>query len=234
MQPFYVGIVLMLTVLGIGAISGAHINPAVTFGLWSMRKLKTVLVPFYWAAQFLGAMAAVVLLGSMSGGAFTIHFDHFMDFSWSIFAIELIGMAVFMFGIAAVAQRDDVSAAGKAIGIGMALTVGVLSTGALVSYTQSAAYASYQEERAVATTDDKKQDGERVYPRELYIGGATLNPAVAMAVTEQTDSQIQGNPVVQKDETAYTRFSMEVILATLIGAALGGNLYMLINYRSRS
>ena len=60
MAPFYVGLTLVIMVLAIGAISGAHINPAVTFGLWSMRKLKTILVPFYWAAQFIGAMAAVV------------------------------------------------------------------------------------------------------------------------------------------------------------------------------
>lgn len=236
MLPFYVGLALMLAVLGIGAISGAHINPAVTFGLWSMRKLKTVLVPFYWAAQLLGAMAAVVLLGAMSNGIFAINFDHFMEFSWSIFAIELIGMAIFMFGIAAVSQRADVSAAGKAIGIGMALTVGLFATGALVSYAQSAAYASYQDDQLKLAEDGnsaEKKENERTYPRELYIGGATLNPAVAMAVTEQTDSQLQGNPTVQKDEKAYTRLSMEVIFATLIGAALGGNLYLLINYRSR-
>lgn len=238
MLPLYVGLVLMLAVLGIGAISGAHINPAVTFGLWSMRKLKTVLVPFYWAAQFLGAMAAVVLIGVLSNGIFAIHFDHFMEFSWGIFAVELVGMAIFMFGIAAVAQRVDLSATAKAIGIGMSLTIGLLATGSLFTYAQNVAATKQQEEQQAIVqegTDAEEADAERAYPRELYIGGATLNPAVALAVTEKTDSQLmQGNPTVQDGEKAYTRLSMEVILATFIGAALGGNLYLLIAYRART
>ena len=83
LAPFYVGLALMLIVMAIGGISGAHINPAVTFGLWSMRKLKTVLVPFYWGAQFLGAMAAVVLIGGMTEGGFSVRFDQFTNFSWT-------------------------------------------------------------------------------------------------------------------------------------------------------
>lgn len=235
MLPFYVGLTLVIMVLAIGAISGSHINPAVTFGLWSMRKLQTVLVPFYWAAQLLGAMAAVVLLGALSGGVFAIHFDNFMDFSWGVFAIELVGMAIFMFGIAAVLNRTDIKTTGKAVGIGMSLTLGLVATGALLSYVQNDAVTKYQDQQAqVDTTEVADADAsERTYPREVYIGGATLNPAVAMAMTEKTDSQLQGNPTVQKDEKAYTRLSAEVILATLIGAALGGNLYLLVNYRAR-
>lgn len=238
MLPFYVGLTLTIMVFAIGLVSGSHINPAVTFGLWSMRKLKTVLVPFYWAAQFLGAMAAVVLLGSISGGAFAIHFDQFMQFSWGIFALELVGMAIFIFGLAAVVSRTDIKPIGRAVGIGMSLTIGLVATSALLSYAQSSAVTKYQEEQAAVEqsedqTEDKKA-GERSYPREVYIGGATLNPAVAMAITEKTDGQLQGNPTVQKDEKAYTRLSLEVILATLIGAALGGNLYLLVNLRSRN
>lgn len=238
MAPFYVGLTLVIMVLAIGTISGAHINPAVTFGLWSMRKLKTVLAPFYWAAQFIGAMAAVVLLGALSGNGFTIHFDQFMSFSWSIFAVELIGMAVFMFGIAAVAARTDLRPTGKAVGIGMSLTLGLLVAGSLTPFVQSAAMTKYQEEQVAETAkkeEDKADKQERTYPRELYIGGATLNPAVALAVTEKTDSQLQsGSSVGTKDEKSYTRLSLEVIFATLIGAALGGNLYLLVSYRAKS
>lgn len=232
MLPLYVGLTLVVMVLAIGAISGAHINPAVTFGLWSMRKLKTILVPFYWAAQFLGAMAAVVLLGSLSGGSFAILFGHFMDFSWGIFALELIGTAIFLFGLGTVVSRSDLQTTGKAIGIGMSLMIGLVATNSLVPYIQSAAVADYQEQQA-STSDDAKTDSERNYPREVYIGGATLNPAVALAVTEKTDSQLQGSQVVQKGESAYSRLSLEVIVATLIGAALGGNLALLVNHRKK-
>lgn len=235
MLPFYVGIVLMIMVMSIGAISGSHINPAVTFGLWSMRKLKTVLVPFYWIAQFLGAMSAVVLLGILSNNTFSINLGHFLDFSWSIFALELVGTAIFMFGIGAVISREDLKTSGKAVGIGMALTVGIVATTALFPHIQNDAIAKYQKEQSALTSDEAKKEEatDRTYPREIYISGATLNPAVALAVTEKTDSQI-ANSSAQEGEITYSRLSVEVIVATLIGAALGGNLFMLVNYRSKS
>lgn len=47
-MPLYVGLTLAGIIVATGAVSGGHVNPAVTFGLWAMRRLKTVLVPFYW------------------------------------------------------------------------------------------------------------------------------------------------------------------------------------------
>ena len=231
MLPFYVGLTLVIMVLAIGAISGAHINPAITFGLWSMRKIKSVLVPFYWLAQFLGAMAAVVLLGAFSGGAFAIQFGHFTDFSWGIFALELVGMAIFMFGVGAVLNRSDANITAKAIGVGMSLTIALVVTSTIMPHIQRAAYTEYQNSQEQISTDDSA--AAPAYPHEMYISGATLNPAVALAVTEMTDSQLQGSSSAAEGEATYTRLSLEVILATLIGAAIGGNLFLLANYRSQ-
>ncbi len=237
MGSFYVGLALMLIVLSIGAISGAHVNPAVTFGLWSMRKIKTALVPFYWAAQLLGAMAAVVLLGSLSDGQFVIHFDHFTDFSWGIFFVELIGMAIFMFGIAAAISHFGAKTTTKALAIGMSLTIGLVAASTLGSFVQSAEMNKYQEKmlnQITTKSENDQKDKDRTYPREFYIGGATLNPAVALTVTEKTETQLRNNGgMAQKGEKSYSRFGIEVILATLIGAALGGNLFLLVNYRSQ-
>ena len=140
LSSMYVGFALMFIVAIIGNISGAHVNPAVTFGLWTMRKLKTVLVPFYWGAQFLGAMAAIVLVGSLTNGGFALSFDQFTAFSWSIFAMELVGTAVFVFGIAAVLQRKEIKAAGQAFGIGLALMIGLVVSGSISSYIKSNCY----------------------------------------------------------------------------------------------
>lgn len=232
LMPLYIGLTLAAIVFMIGAVSGAHVNPAITFGLWSMRKLQTVLVPFYWAAQFLGAMAAVVLIGALANSPMALDFSHFTTFSWSIFAIELVGSAVFMFGVAAVAGRTKLSSGGKAFGVGLALMAGLLVTGALLPYVQNAAMVKQTESAETQTTEPSK-DAPR-YPHEVYAGGAALNPAVALAVTEKTDSQIgSGAPVAQKDEKTYTRLSLEVIAGTLIGAALGGNLFLLVHYRAK-
>lgn len=230
LSSMYVGFTLMLIITAIGGISGAHVNPAVTFGLWTMRKLKTVLVPFYWGAQFLGAMAAIVLVGSLTNGGFALSFDQFTAFSWSIFAMELVGTAVFVFGVAAVLQRKEIKAAGQAFGIGLALMIGLVVSGSISSYIKSTAIAKIQKEQSTAQTE---KNG-RTYPREIYISGATLNPAVSLAVTEKTDSQLRSNGVLPAEgEKSYSRFSLEVIAATLIGAALGGNLFLLVNYRNK-
>ncbi len=230
LSSMYVGFALMLIVTAIGGISGAHVNPAVTFGLWTMRKLKTILVPFYWGAQFLGAMAAIVLVGSLTNGGFALSFDQFTAFSWNIFAMELVGTAVFVFGIAAVLQRKEIKAAGQAFGIGLALMIGLVVSGSISSYIKSTAIAKIQKDQSTTQTE---KNG-RTYPREIYISGATLNPAVSLAVTEKTDSQLRSNGVLPAEgEKSYSRFSLEVIAATLIGAALGGNLFLLVNYRNK-
>ena len=230
LSSMYVGFALMFIVAIIGNISGAHVNPAVTFGLWTMRKLKTVLVPFYWGAQFLGAMAAIVLVGSLTNGGFALSFDQFTAFSWSIFAMELVGTAVFVFGVAAVLQRKEIKAAGQAFGIGLALMIGLVVSGSISSYIKSTAIAKIQKDQSTTQTE---KNG-RTYPREIYISGATLNPAVSLAVTEKTDSQLRSNGVLPAEgEKSYSRFSLEVIAATLIGAALGGNLFLLVNYRNK-
>lgn len=230
LSSMYVGFALMLIVTAIGGISGAHVNPAVTFGLWSMRKLKTALVPFYWGAQFLGAMAAVVLIGSITNNGFALSFDQFTAFSWSVFAVELIGVAVFMFGVAAALNRKEISTTGKAFGVGLALMIGLVVSGSVTSFVRASVIAKIQDNQVTA----QSENSERPYPREIYISGATLNPAVALAVTEKTDTQVRSNsPFPGKNEKSYSRFSLEVIVATLIGAALGGNLFLLINYRNK-
>lgn len=221
--PLYVGLTVMALVLGIGAVSGAHINPAVTFGLWSMRKLKTIMVPFYWAAQFIGAMGAVLLINAVAKDTIKLSFDKFLSFNGGLFAVELVGMAVFMFILAAAVSRKDLSAYGRAFGIGVAIMIGALTSGSLLSNIQSADIKAYQA-KAAATEETVE------IPRAVYVKSATLNPAVALATTEKTDSQLTGQ-AASDTEKQYSRLGVEVILATLVGAALGGNLYLLLSGR---
>src|SRR5690606_16406384 len=62
------GLTLAVLVLTIGATSGAHVNPAVTIGMWTIRKIDTMKAVLYIAAQFLGAVLAwrlyVYLMGT--------------------------------------------------------------------------------------------------------------------------------------------------------------------------
>lgn len=221
--PLYVGLTLLVLVLTIGAVSGAHVNPAVTFGLWAARKLKTILIPFYWGAQFLGAMAAIVVMNLVSGNQQGLDFGHFAEFSWTILLIELIGTAVFLFGLTSVFNRTDISNGGKAVGIGLSLAIGLLVSSSLLAPAQKQAVADYQKQASDGKTTPE-------IPHQLFVKGATLNPAVALASTETTESDLKGTQATG-DENIYSRLSLEVIIGTLAGAALGANLARLLNYR---
>lgn len=61
------GVALMVIVYAWGAISGAHVNPAVTFGLALTGKIKWLDAVGYWIAQCLGAIVAAFLLAYLVG-----------------------------------------------------------------------------------------------------------------------------------------------------------------------
>ena len=222
-----IGIVLSILVMTIGATSGAHVNPAVTFGLWTMRRLKTVLLPFYWGAQFLGAMLAVILTNAIAHNSISFSFGNFAQMDWSIFGVELVGTAVFLFGLAAAVTREQLSVGARALGVGMALTVGILSSSYLLSAAKTQAVADYQEAAQSTTSTDEVE-----IPYLAHVKGASLNPAVALAMTDYTDGELTSSTAAE-GEVNNSRFTLESILGALIGAALGGNLYLLIAGRQK-
>ncbi len=56
------GLVIVVMVSAVGHISGAHFNPAVTFGFMLTRRISVLLGLAYWLAQFAGAVLAALLL----------------------------------------------------------------------------------------------------------------------------------------------------------------------------
>ena len=225
MGVLYVGLAFIVIIMAVGGISGAHVNPAVTFGLWTARKVNWQVMLTYFAAQFIGAMLAVAVANVVSNGGFTMSFASLTTINWPVFAVELVGALVFLFGLSAVLARDELSASAKAFGIGLSLTVGLVAAGSLLSVAQTTAYQKYQDNAASST------DSSTTFPHELLVKGAVLNPAVALAVTENTNSQLTSG-VATKDETPVSRFGLEVVLGTLVGAVLGANLFRFMNYTS--
>lgn len=59
---FAFGLSLLAMVYAIGPISGCHINPAVTLGLFVARKFSGKDILGYWAAQFVGGIVAAACL----------------------------------------------------------------------------------------------------------------------------------------------------------------------------
>lgn len=101
--PFFAaiaaGLVAGLMVLIIGKASGAHINPAVTLGLWSQRKIQTSQTLVYIAAQLLGGMVAW-RLGEYLLGQKTEHIAQW-GLDTPVLVAEIVGTFIFAFGVAA-------------------------------------------------------------------------------------------------------------------------------------
>jgi aquaporin Z len=66
------GFSLLCAAYMIGSISGCHINPAVTIGLWALKKTETNLVLYYIVGQIVGALVgAGILAAILSTGNYT-------------------------------------------------------------------------------------------------------------------------------------------------------------------
>jgi aquaporin Z len=63
------GLTVLTMAYAIGHISGCHLNPAVTLGLWAGNRFKTRDILPYWAAQVAGAVLAAIVLMFIASGA---------------------------------------------------------------------------------------------------------------------------------------------------------------------
>jgi glycerol uptake facilitator-like aquaporin len=215
-NPIIIGFALIVLVFGFGYASGAHLNPAVTIGLWSIRRFEGVKIPFYIAMQFLGAVLALLITQAFQGGNYGISFASFGQLDVKILVAELLGTAVFVFAFAAAVHREYIESA-KAVCIGLALLTGLAVGGGLLGMATQAASTS-----STASTS-----------RIAKIDGAILNPAIALASSEKSDQQNQLSQLGSTQAPASTkrpasRFTLETIIGGLVGGALGANIYMLV------
>lgn len=125
--PFFgaaaAAVTLATMVLVIGPTSGAHINPAVTFGLWTLRKVSTSQALVYIAAQMLGGLVALRTNQYLLDRTFENLAERNWD--WRVLLAEALGTFIFTFGIAA-AVYNAYQGVQLASAIGASLFVGVL------------------------------------------------------------------------------------------------------------
>jgi aquaporin NIP len=117
------GLVIMAMIYGVGHISGAHFNAAVTFAFALTRHFPWSRAAGYWLAQFVGAVtAAAILRGSLGNiahvGATLPSGSQGQSFLW-----ELVMTFFLMFVIMAVAT--DTRAVGEAAAIAIGGTIGL-------------------------------------------------------------------------------------------------------------
>jgi MIP family channel proteins len=130
--------ILAVLVYALGGTSGAHFNPAVTFGLWSLKKISTPNAIVYVICQLVGGVlgALVVLLlfndvgDAANYGATAINGEVINNGSvWLGLIAEALGTFTLMWAIMGLAVNPRGEAPLAGLGIGVALGVAVIVFG---------------------------------------------------------------------------------------------------------
>ncbi len=127
------GLALLCAAYAIGSISGCHINPAVTLGLWAIKKTETKDVPFYLGGQIVGGLVGAgviyVIANSITGfsakatgfasNGYGAHSPGHFGMGAAII-VELVFTALFIFVIA---SRKSMPAGFTGVAVGLMLTI---------------------------------------------------------------------------------------------------------------
>jgi glycerol uptake facilitator protein len=126
------GFGVMAGAYAVGQFSGAHLNPAVTFGLWVNGNIDGGDVPKYLIGEFLGAFAGAILVWA----AYYVHWAETEDpgLKLSVFCTgpairnypanlvtEIIGTFVLVFGILAIVGNASIGLTETGSGLNLLL-----------------------------------------------------------------------------------------------------------------
>ena len=130
------GLALLAMAYAVGSVSGCHINPAVTIGLWLNRKIKAGLVPIYIGAQLVGATIGALIIWAIAAGApgdFDPSSKNFAVNGWAnlspggfsfgaMVVAEIVMTAILVFVVLSTTHRAFSPAAGG-LAVGLTLTL---------------------------------------------------------------------------------------------------------------
>jgi glycerol uptake facilitator-like aquaporin len=114
-------------------VSGAHTNPAITFGMWTARRIGTLRGITYIAAQLLGGVVAWQLFQYLTNH--TLQAKN-VPFSTPVWLAEVIGTGILALAFTAALNRGA-QVLNSAISVGAAYFVAIL-----VAATASAGYVN--------------------------------------------------------------------------------------------
>lgn len=115
-------IAISVIVMLFGSVSGAHVNPAITFGMWTARKIGSLRAASYVVAQFLGALATWQLFQYLTDRSLPAKA---VSYSTPMLVAELVGAAVLAMGYTAALVRG-LDALQSALTIAAAIFAGIL------------------------------------------------------------------------------------------------------------
>jgi aquaporin Z len=130
------GLSLLVAAYAIGSISGCHINPAVTLGLWVIGKTKTRELPFYIVGQIVGGLIGalvIFIIAKSSAVSFSAKTSGFASNGYGIHSpggfplatvclAEIFFTAIFVFIIASTSRKSmPVGQTGLTVGLTLAV-----------------------------------------------------------------------------------------------------------------
>jgi len=125
--PFFVaasaGLALAVTTYILHETSGAHFNPAITIGMWTARKISTLVGIVYIVMQLLGGLLAGVLYTYFANTHLQNVGGHY---SGRILVAEAVGTLIFSFGIASTIYKRF-TLEGVAAFSGISYMVGIIT-----------------------------------------------------------------------------------------------------------
>ncbi len=141
------GFAIIAMAYGIGPVSGCHVNPAVSLGVFIAGRMSAKDMVIYWIAQFIGAVIGAIILGSIAKTGFAQlgqnGFDAGSPGGYGLHAaliFEIVATAIFVIAILGVTGAKGHGAfAGISIGITLAVIhiVGIQVTGVSVNPARS-------------------------------------------------------------------------------------------------
>jgi MIP family channel proteins len=143
------GLALVVIFYAWGTISGAHVNPAVTFGVAVAGRMEWAKAVSYWIAQFLGALAAAYLLLWIIGhgtdlgatiGSLTPVGPEPAEGTSALKVIVLEGVLTFFLVVAVMASGvHGLNGNAAGLGIGLVLAMDILAGGPLTGASMNPA-----------------------------------------------------------------------------------------------
>lgn len=125
--PFFADVIAGLAfgtlALVLGTVGVVQLNPAVTVGLWTLRKINTAQAVVNIIAQMLGGLGVWALLTYLLNKSLTSMAGK--SFDWRVLLAEALGAFVFTFGVAS-AVYQGFAGLRLAATVGASLTLGML------------------------------------------------------------------------------------------------------------